>query len=76
VKRSLVAGLLMLLAGCANPERERTRLEFERLRQETTTPEEEKILPDFGVDPWTEEAFRPLPRSRENGPLARGIQIG
>jgi hypothetical protein len=59
--RSLLAGLLLLLAGCVNPERERTRLEFERLRQQTETPEEEKILPDFGVDPWTEEAQHLLP---------------
>jgi hypothetical protein len=61
--RSLLAGLLLLIAGCANPERERTRLEFERLRQQTETPEEEKTLPDFGVDRWTEEALRLLPGS-------------
>jgi hypothetical protein len=70
--RSLLAGLLLLLAGCVNPDRERTRLEFERLRQQTETPEEEKILPDFGADPWTEEAQQLLPGS----PDARATHFG
>ena len=51
-----MAGLLLLVAGCVSPDRVRSQLEFERLREQTTTPEEEKILPEFGADPWTEEA--------------------
>jgi hypothetical protein len=60
---ALVAGLFLSLAGCVSPDRERTRLEFERLREQTETPEEEKLLPDFGIDPWTEEALRLSPGS-------------
>ena len=38
----------------ATPE---TLAEFERLRESTITPEEDKFLPDFGIDPWTEDVF-------------------
>jgi hypothetical protein len=54
--RLLIALLLLSVAGCSNPVRDRTKLEFERLRERPTTSDEEKILPDFGADPWTEEA--------------------
>jgi len=52
----LIAGLLLPVAGCVSPDRIQSQREFERLREQTTTPEEEKILPEFGEDPWTEEA--------------------
>ena len=56
----LIAGLL-LLGGCAAPGSDRAKLEFERLREHPTTPDEDKFLPDFGSDPWTEEALRRPP---------------
>jgi hypothetical protein len=59
----LLAGVLLSVAGCSNPVRDRTKLEFERLRERPTSSDEEKILPDFGADPWTEEALRLPPRS-------------
>ena len=64
----LFAALLLLVAGCASPDSIQSQLEFERLREQTTTPEEDKILPDFGTDPWTEEANRLLPGQDEGGP--------
>jgi hypothetical protein len=57
----LLSGLLLLVAGCARPGSYQSQLEFERLREQINTPEEDKILPDFGTDPWTEEALRLLP---------------
>jgi hypothetical protein len=59
----LLAGLLLLPAGCASPGSDQSQREFERLREHAAPPEEEKILPDFGIDPWTEEALRFLPGS-------------
>jgi len=60
---SLIAALLFLVAGCASPDRDQSQREFERLREHTPTPEEDKILPDFGTDPWTEEALLLFPES-------------
>jgi hypothetical protein len=54
----LFAVLLLLAAGCASPDRIQSQLEFERLREQITAPEEDKILPDFATDSWTEEAYR------------------
>ena len=65
----LIAGLVLLVAGCAIPGSDQTQLEFERLRERTTTPEEDKILPDFGTDSWTEEAVRPFHGSLDRSPL-------
>lgn len=56
----LIAALLLLVAGCASPDQDQSQKEFERLRENTTTPEADRSLPDFGTDPWTEEA-RHLP---------------
>ncbi len=67
---SLIAGLLLMVGGCARPGSLQSELEFERLRESTTTPEEEKILPDFGTDPWTEEALRFLPGVPGESPRA------
>jgi hypothetical protein len=66
----ILAGLLLLVAGCTSPGRDQTQREFERLREHSGTPEEEKILPDFGTDPWTEEALRLLPGSLKKSTLA------
>lgn len=65
----IIAGLLVLVSGCASPGRDQSQLEFERLREHPTR-EEEKILPDFGTDPWTEEALRRLPGSLDQSALA------
>jgi hypothetical protein len=67
---SLIAAVPLLFAGCAKPGSLQAELEFERLREETTTPEADKILPDFGTDPWTEEALRLLPGSPDAGARA------
>jgi hypothetical protein len=72
----LFAALLLLVAGCASPGSIQSQREFERLREQTITPEEDKILPDFGTDPWTEEALRLSPGSPDGNVSARGIQNG
>ena len=70
----LLAGLVLSAAGCASPGSDQSQREFERLREHPASAEEDKILPDFGIDPWTEEALRLLPGSRDralaalNGP--------
>jgi hypothetical protein len=53
----LLAGLLLLPAGCTSPGSDQSQREFERLRESTIIPEEDKVLPDFGIDPWTEEVL-------------------
>jgi len=53
----LLAGLLLLPVGCTHPGSDQSQREFERLRESTITPEEDKFLPDFGIDPWTEDVF-------------------
>jgi hypothetical protein len=62
----LVAGLLWL-SGCAAPGSDRAQLEFERLREHPAAPDEDRFLPDFGTDPWTEEALRWPPAWPDRG---------
>jgi len=56
IKRHLIAASLLLLGvGCAGYDDSAEQSEFERLRTYPISPQGDRILPDYGSEPASEE---------------------
>jgi hypothetical protein len=71
--------VLLLPMGCTGIGEKEAQLEFERLRESTITPQGDPVLPNFGIDPSSEESAWHFQNSGSDSPftnLLEGQVIG